>query len=116
MSTLLAVVLVILMPSLRSYLEQRSQIADLKDQKAHLSRSVQALEAEKKRWDDPNFVKAQATERLGYAMPGQKVTIYVDRNNQAHAVGSGAEQNYLKDHPWYGQVWSSISTKTNVEK
>lgn len=115
---MLAVMLVLLMPALRSYLDQRGQIADLKSQKAQATKHVADLEAQKARWDDPKYVKQQAQQRLGYAMPGQKATIYIDKNDTAHAVGQSPlpKSEALKNHPWYGQVWGSISTKTNIEK
>lgn len=114
---MLSIMLVLVMPALRSYLEQRGEIADLKQQKAAAAKSVERLEAQKKQWDDPAYVKKQASERLGYAMPGQKVTVYIDRNNKAHSVSDSAKATSpLRNHPWYGQVWGSISTKTNIEK
>jgi cell division protein FtsB len=67
----LAVLTVSYASSLRAYLQQRSHIGDLKVQIAERESSIDALEREKRRWDDPAFVKAQARARFGYLMPGE---------------------------------------------
>src|SRR3954452_25250135 len=68
----LAVLTVSYASSLRAYLQQRSHINDLKASIAQHEANIDALEAEKARWDDPAFVRAQARERLGYVLPGEK--------------------------------------------
>lgn len=111
-SALLAVMLVVLTPTLRGYLQQRSEIAELKRAKAAGQQRVDDLTAQRKRWDDPAYVKKQAQDRLGYAMPGQKITIYVDDTNTPRAVQTDtgvANAAGLSAHPWYGQLWGSVS-------
>ena len=72
--------------SLRAYLQQRSHIADLKSQIAERSASIDDLEREKRRWNDPAYVQAQARERFGYLMPGQ--TSYVVLGEDGKPIGS----------------------------
>ena len=67
----LAVLTVSYASSLRAYLQQRSHIGDLKSQIAEREASIDDLEREKQRWDDPAYVKAQARARFGYLMPGE---------------------------------------------
>ena len=67
----LAVLTVSYASSLRAYLQQRSHIGDLKAQIAEREASIDDLEREKQRWDDPAYVKAQARARFGYLMPGE---------------------------------------------
>lgn len=119
LGALFALMLIVLTPALRSYLQQRSEIADLKQQKVAGQKRVDALEAEKKQWDDPAFVKKQAAERLGYAMPGQKITIYVDSRNKPRAVTNStgvANATTLSNHPWYGQLWGSVTMSSDENK
>jgi len=119
MSALLAVMLVVLTPTLRSYLQQRSEIAELKREKVAGQQRVDALTAERKRWDDPAYVKQQAQERLGYAMPGKSITVYVDDAGATHATtprNGVTDATGLSSHPWYGQIWGSISTPAEGEK
>jgi len=76
--TLIAAVIVLLVaallvPTLRGALEQNQQIAA---QRAHLETSLaksEQLDFELARWEDPNFIEAQARSRLGYVRPGDKV-------------------------------------------
>lgn len=119
MSALLAVMLVVLTPTLRGYLQQRSEIADLKRQKAAGQERVDALSAERKKWDDPAFVKKQAEQRLGYAMPGKSITVYVDGSGDTHATTSKSgvtDAPGLSAHPWYGQVWGSIAAPADEQR
>lgn len=112
LGALFALMLVVLTPTLRSYLQQRSEIADLRQQKVAGQKRVDTLEAEKKKWADPNYVKQQAGQRLGYAMPGKAVTIYVDDRNTARAVTKSTgvtNASTLSNHPWYGQLWGSVT-------
>lgn len=111
--------LIVLMPALRSYLDQASAISELKQTKAQNAREVSRLEAEKKQWADPNYVKKQAEQRLGFTEPGKQAVIYVDRSNNTHKVQSAAgvaQTDAYRAHPWYGQVWSSITVNSNTDK
>jgi cell division protein FtsB len=97
--------------SLRAYLQQRSHIADLKAQIAERSASIDELEREKRRWNDPAFVQAQARERFGYLMPGE--TSYVVLGEDGKPVDTDKElpdpSDVLEREPeaWWGPVWES---------
>ena len=56
---------------MRAYLEQRRHIADLSARSPARRPTSTALEREKKRWDDPAYVKTQARERFGWVLPGE---------------------------------------------
>lgn len=72
LSMLLLVVaaLVVLAPSLKTFVEQRQQIAALEQSVADAQAEVDGLEAEIDRWSDPAFIEAQARDRLYYVYPG----------------------------------------------
>lgn len=72
LSTLLLIVaaLVVLAPSLRTFIEQRQQIALLEQQVADAQEDVDHLNAEIARWSDPAYIEAQARDRLYYVYPG----------------------------------------------
>ena len=59
----LAVLAVSYASSMRAYLQQRAHITDLKDQIALRQANIDDLEREKRRWEDPAYVKQQARER-----------------------------------------------------
>jgi cell division protein FtsB len=67
--TLLGVL--ILAPQLQILIEQRQQIADLQSVAASTQAELDDLTAQRARWDDPAYVRAQARDRLYYVMPGE---------------------------------------------
>ncbi|WP_309711249.1 septum formation initiator family protein [Pseudolysinimonas sp.] len=72
LSMLLLVVaaLVVLAPGLKTFVEQRQQIAALEESVALAQAEVDDLEAEIDRWSDPAYIEAQARDRLYYVYPG----------------------------------------------
>ena len=81
-AAILAVVLAVLGLSvaypLRQYLVQRAEINRLSRQVHEQQRRVVELQAERQRWDDPAYIKAQARERLHFCMPGQTCYVTID--------------------------------------
>ncbi len=71
----LAVVLLVLVisyaSSLRAWLDQRQAIAETEQRIASVQDEVDALEREKRRWDDDAYVEQQARGRLGFLLPGE---------------------------------------------
>ena len=72
LSVLLLVVaaLVVLAPSLKTFFEQRQQIASLEESVRLAQEDVDDLESEIDRWSDPAYIEAQARDRLYYVYPG----------------------------------------------
>src|SRR4051812_22313743 len=58
-----AVLVVSYASSMRAYIQQRSQISDLRAQIASSQRSISSLQREKRRWDDDAYVRQQARLR-----------------------------------------------------
>jgi len=113
----LAVLTVSYASSMRAYLQQRAQIEDLKAQIATTSSSIDDLEREKRRWQDPAFLEQQARERFDFVMPGE--TVYqvidtdgepLDSNEQLHEPST-----IVKTTPtaWYSTVWESVELAGN---
>lgn len=63
---------------IREYVAQRSEIAALEQSAREGQARVDALEDLQRRLQDPAYIRAQARERLKYAMPGDRVFIVVD--------------------------------------
>lgn len=72
LSVLLLVVaaLVVLAPSLKTFFEQRQQIASLEESVRLAQEDVDDLRSEIDRWRDPAYIEAQARDRLYYVYPG----------------------------------------------
>lgn len=70
----------------RQFISQRSEISAQRARAEHARQQVEQLRREKARWQDPEFVKAQARARLHYAMPGETPFISVDPAMRRHQV------------------------------
>jgi cell division protein FtsB len=83
LSMLLLVVaaLVVLAPSLKTFVEQRQQIAQLEQSVADAQQDVDDLNAEIDRWSDPAYIEAQARDRLYYVFPGDITFLVVGDEN-----------------------------------
>ncbi|WP_169745802.1 FtsB family cell division protein [Actinocatenispora sera] len=91
----------------RTYLGQRAQIAELTDAQAQQKERIAKLRSQRDKWDDPQYVEAQARRRLRMVRPGDKVyAVYGDPKKPG---GSGSSDRRVRsDGPWYGKVWSSV--------
>ena len=81
--------------SMRAYLQQRSHINDLRAQIASSEHDIKALEREKRRWADDEYVKAQARERFGWVMPGETSYQVLDRERPAARARQRAHRSQL---------------------
>lgn len=73
MLALIVLAVFVLMPTLATYLDQRQRIAALEEAVKVGKDTVEQLEVERDRWQDPAFVTTQARERLFFVMPGEIV-------------------------------------------
>lgn len=101
--------------SLRIYLDQQHQLALADQQISERTTQIAGLEAELARWDDPDYVKAQARDRLGWVMPGEFGYRVIGEDGQP--IGGGvtieAEQQLPPgehDPMWWDKLWGSIQT------
>lgn len=109
LGVLLVMLAVLIVPTLRNYLQQRDQIESLNESVGQQQTKVDALKRERARWDDPTYVQQQARQRLGFARPGEKAYVIVDNSGKVRQVdGSGVRDDRSQAfRPWYGQVWQS---------
>ncbi len=113
----LAVLTVSYASSLRAYLQQRAHIGELKSQIAEREASIDDLEREKQRWDDPAYVKAQARARFGYLMPGESgfEVIGVDGKPLEAQASLNDPSDVIKTVPkaWWTAAWESMELAGN---
>jgi cell division protein FtsB len=67
----LAMLMVSYASSLRAYIEQRHHLAGLRADIASSQANIDRLEREKKRWNDPAYVRTVAHQRFGWVLPGE---------------------------------------------
>jgi len=103
---------VVLAPSLRVYLEQRQQIALLQNSVANAKKSLGDLTAEKARWNDPNYIEAQARSRLNYVFPGEYSYLVInDKKLAATADGQPISASLqVTQVDWVKSMLSSVFT------
>ncbi len=70
--------IIVLAPSVRTLVEQRQQIAELRATVEEQKQTVEELTEQRARWDDPAYIKAQARDRLFYVMPGEYPYLILD--------------------------------------
>jgi hypothetical protein len=97
--------------SMRAYLEQRDQIDDLKSQIALRKAAIADLEREKRRWDDPAYVRQQARE-LNYVMPGETAYVVLDEDGKPldgeATLTDPATVAPKKPKAWWSTAWRSV--------
>ncbi|MEV6210901.1 FtsB family cell division protein [Kitasatospora sp. NPDC051914] len=94
----------------RQFLTQRSEIADQRARAEHARQQVDELRRAKARWQDPEYVKAQARERLHFAMPGETPFVSVDPSATAGPASADALPTgpVRAAKPWYTTVLDSV--------
>ena len=107
----LAVLAVSYASSLRAYLEQRSHIGDLKTQIAERRASIEQLEQEKERWQDPAYVSAQARERFGYVKLGETPFVVLEDGEPLESEAELTDPDSIAPEPqrtWFDDAWDSM--------
>ena len=101
-------------PPVKHYFTQRAQISALK---AELSADNTALEKAREElllWQDPEYIKSQARERLHFVLPGERQYIVTDGENNQQQNGTTKVASSLADgQPWYARFIASISETGN---
>lgn len=113
--------LVTLIPTVRAFLTQRSEIAQLEKDVADAEQREDSLRAELLRWEDPAFVAAQARERLAFVMPGETAYKVIDPDfvqepepvvpdEDVHAGVPNLEDlvDVATEQPWFSSIKDSI--------
>ena len=111
-SGVLVVMVLLIAPYLRPWVSQRSQISEGDQKVRQLQSEVDALAEERRRWDDPAYVRAQARERLHFVMPGETGYVVLDDSpsttSKADPRTASALPEQSGDQPWYARVWESV--------
>ena len=105
-------VTVLLAPSVNTYLHQRSDIAALEAEIAQQKETSTALEAQLQRWEDPNYIKQQARERIFLVMPGE--TRYLVKGGDGVESVEQEAQEQEEDLQWVDALWDSVKRAANA--
>lgn len=61
----------ILSPTISTFVQQRREIAELRASVAEHREAVDEIDAEREKWKDPVYIRAEARNRLFYVLPGE---------------------------------------------
>jgi cell division protein FtsB len=99
--------------SLRIYYTQAQDIATTKAAIAERQQRIVELQGELARWQDDEYVKTQARQRLGWVVPGETGYKVVDAEGKP--LGGGAEITSevapVKEpgDAWWVKLWGSVA-------
>jgi cell division protein FtsB len=101
-------------PPVKHYFTQRAQINSLESQLSADNVALQNAREELLRWQDPEYVKSQARERLHFVLPGERQYIVVDGSTTPTQENTTEIASALTDgQPWYARLIASISEAGN---
>ncbi len=114
MCAVLMVLVVLLAPAMRTWVDQKRQIQALEEKIARQKQTVSELKREQLAWKDPAFIKAQARERLKYVAPGERAFTTLDQRPGSTSTPSpGSDSPAAQPKPpeqsqaWFGMIWES---------
>ncbi len=100
--------------SMRAYLDQRRHLASLSASIATSQAEVDRLSREKKRWNDPAYVRTIAHQRFGWVLPGEIGFQVLDDNGKpmGHEDTLSAPNSVTEaNRPlWWQSAWGSVVT------
>jgi cell division protein FtsB len=116
-ATVIVVVLVALALAytypVRVYLAQESQIAKMEAAQAAQRGLIADKAEEVAKWQDPEYVRIQARDRLFYVLPGE-VPLLIMNDPEGAARDAGQPPPAATPDRWYDTLWSSVE-KANSE-
>ena len=100
--------------SLRIYFAQAHDIAATKAEIAERQQRIVALEGELAKWQNEEYVRTQARERLGWVVPGEIGYKVVDANGKplgggAEIAAEAAEPVKSPQDAWWAKLWGSVA-------
>jgi hypothetical protein len=104
----------VLAPPIQHYFTQRAQINALRAQLDGDRAALEAARIELTRWQDSDYVKEQARERLHFVMPGERQYIVIGTPDGEGEVTTNKVADQLEDGaPWYTRMIASITQVTS---
>ncbi len=110
-ATILTALALFLAPPIKNYFTQRAQISALESQLASDYSALDAARKELMLWQDPNYIKSQARERLHFVMPGERQYIVTggDETEDSSNSGISVVENLPEGQPWYTGMIAAVT-------
>jgi cell division protein FtsB len=114
LSAIFFVLALTIAPPVKHYFTQRAQISALKAQLSADNSALQKAREELTLWQDPEYVKSQARERLHFVLPGERQYIVTEGETTGNQESTTKIASSLADgQPWYSRLIASISETGN---
>jgi cell division protein FtsB len=114
LSAIFFVLALTIAPPVKHYFTQRAQISALKAQLSADNSALQKAREELLLWQDPEYIKSQARERLLVVLPGERQYIVTEGDSVGNQPSSTKIASSLADgQPWYSRLIASISETGN---
>ena len=100
-----------LAPPIKNYFVQRAQISALQSQVKSGYSALEAAQKELTLWQDPEYIKSQARERLHFVLPGERQYIVTGEDGQStdEPIQTDVVKNLPEGQPWYTRMIASIT-------
>jgi cell division protein FtsB len=99
-----------LAPPIKNYFTQRAQISALKSQVESDRTALQKARAELSAWQDPDYIKSQARERLHFVMPGERQYIVTGTDiTKSQPQTTQIAGQLPAGAPWYTKMIASVT-------
>ena len=108
LAVVLVAITIMLAPTVRVFLNQRAEISALEADIASKKAEQEGLRQEISRWEDPNYVKQQARDRINMVMPGETSYWVFGEAGSPSAASSGPSAQGDQDQPWLAGLWDSL--------
>ena len=111
LAVVMIAITIMLAPTVKIFFEKRAEIAALQADISAKQAQQNDLRRQVSRWQDPNYVKQQARDRINMVMPGE--TGYwvfgsdLPAGESSGAAGAASTQDPAK-LPWVDSLWESI--------
>jgi len=97
-------------PPVKHYFTQRAQISALNSQLASDNKALEAARQELLLWQDPEYIKSQARERLHFVLPGERQYIVTENGTASNTdKGTKVANSLIDGQPWYSRLIASIT-------
>lgn len=107
----LAVLVLSYASSLRIYLDTERQNAENRQSIERSQARIDDLNGQLQRWDDPDYVRAQARERLGWVLPGETGYRVIGPDGKPVGTRIESQPRDPKKPPeatWWQKMWGSV--------
>jgi len=109
LAVVMIAITIMLAPTVKIFFDKRAEIAALEADIAASQAEQDSLRQQVSRWQDPNYVKQQARDRINMVMPGETgYWVFGSDLPAGSSSQSGAAAQDPADLPWVDSLWESI--------